>query len=189
MRAGRPRRGPVCGAGLCAFLLAASAGAEPLPAGETGKTAASPTAPGSRLPAVRSTLRVSPQSLSEPSLPGADPSTPAPALQLPSPAHLLAPTEAEAKLDLAARYLPPVLAEPDRPAGDRRWEADLPTSQRDMLAGPMVHPAARSTVSDVCPAPPDPGWLIELKAQWAQYRYGNAEPMAGQASYLPFRCY
>jgi hypothetical protein len=58
-----------------------------------------------------------------------------------------------------------------------------------MLAGPMVHPAARSTVADVCPAPPDPGWLIELKAQWAQYRYGNAEPGAGQPAYLPFRCY
>ena len=173
----------VFGAALAALALGDCAGAAP-------PTQDQPVPAEKPAPSNNSRITIS----AAPSLQGAPPARsegdgPEPALRLPSPAHLLAPTEAEARLELTARYLPPPLAEPDRPAGDRRWEVDLPASQRDMLAGPMAHPAGRSTVADVCPAPPDPGWLIELKAQWAQYRYGNAEPMAGQPSYLPFRCY
>ena len=166
--------------GVVLAAVASSAGAAP-PKQDQPVPAEKPAPPGSSRISITAA----------PSLQGAPPEGdgPEPALRLPAPGHLVAPTEAEAKLELTARYLPPVLAEPDRPAGDRGWEVDLPTTQRDMLTGPMAHSAGRSTVSDVCPAPPDPGWLIELKAQWAQYRYGNAEPLAGQPSYLPFRCY
>jgi len=104
-------------------------------------------------------------------------------------AHLLEAEEAVTAAEILARYLPPQLAEPDHPPPRRRCELDLPRSQEDLPAGPLVHPAARSDLAEVCPAPPDPAWLSELKAQWTQDRYGNAEPLAGQRSYLPFRCY
>lgn len=96
---------------------------------------------------------------------------------------------AMANEEKSRQYLPPRLAEPDRPAGAAAWEGDIRVSQQNISPGPSVHPAARGDLSGVCPAPPDPSWLSALKAQWALDGYGNAEPLPGQRSYLPFPCY
>ena len=110
-------------------------------------------------------------------------------LRLPAPSDPARATAKATAEEVTARYLPPVLAEPDRPSGARSWESDLPEMRRYWSPGPFAHPAGKSDLAASCPAPPDPAWLTMLKAQWALDGYGNAEPLPGQASYWPFPCY
>ena len=116
-------------------------------------------------------------------------------LRLPAPAEparaTATATAKASRAEVAARYLPPVLTEPDRPNGARSWEIDLPEARKDWSPGPFVHPAGKSAedLAASCVAPPDPAWLTEMKAGWALEGYGNAEPLEGQPSYWPFPCY
>jgi len=112
-------------------------------------------------------------------------------LRLPAPAEPARATAKASPAEITSRYLPPVLAEPDRPNGARSWEIDLPEARKDWSPGPFVHPAGKSAedLAASCVAPSDPGWLTDLKANWALDGYGNAEPLEGVPSYWPFPCY
>lgn len=166
------------GLAVCLLCLAAPVGAQP-----PDKQADKPSAVAS--------LRWSNPDQQNPRRYEGDPPPARLSLRLPAPDR---PGQATAKASaagLTARYLPPVLAEPDRPNGVRNWEIDLPEARKDWSPGPFVHPAGKSAedLAASCAAPPDPAWLTEMKASWALDGYGNAEPMVGQQSYWPFPCY
>jgi hypothetical protein len=110
-----------------------------------------------------------------------------PILLLPSAeGAIVRPFASEAQRETSTRYLPPDLAEPERPASVPHWAADLPQRDRDMPPGPDIHPAARTDRGALCDAPPDTPLAAVLKMGWAQDGYGNAE---STHSYLPFQCY
>jgi hypothetical protein len=172
---------------LCtvSFLATAPAVAQPPP-----KHEAKPAAHKSAPPAGSSLRLTEPEA--EPSRRyDGDPSPAVLSLRLPAPADPARTTAKASPAELTARYLPPVLVEPDRPNGARSWEIDLPEARKDWSPGPFVHPAGKSAedLAASCTAPPDPDWLTGLKAGWALDGYGNAEPLPGQPSYWPFPCY
>ena len=170
---------------LCAMSFVATAHAIAQPPKRAAKPATGKAAPAG------ASLRLSePQPVPSRRYDG-DPPPALLSLRLPAPAEPGRATAKASPAEVTARYLPPVLAEPDRPNGARNWEIDLPEARKEWSPGPFVHPAGKSAedLAASCAAPPDPDWLTDLKAGWALDGYGNAEPLEGQPSYWPFPCY
>lgn len=172
---------------LCTLsvVAAAHAVAQPPP-----QRATKPAA-GKSIPPPGSSLRLVEPEAPAPRRYEGDPPPALLSLRLPAPADPAHATAKASPAEITARYLPPVLAEPDRPNGARNWEIDLPEARKEWSPGPFAHPAGKSAedLAASCVAPPDPDWLTELKAGWALDGYGNAEPLPGQPSYWPFPCY